>query len=502
MTSAMTARPEAPQPKVRTVPIMVSLMLALIPLQMDALVAATALPSIAGDLGEFDKLAWITTSYLLTMAIGTIASGRIGDMFGRRRTLLVALWLFLLGSLGSGLAPGMTSLVGARALQGLGAGMIFTTLMAVIAEIAPPDKRSRYQSTIAVVAPLSMIVGPWVGGLINDHLGWRWIFLLNVPLIALAIVGAMAFVRLARRPAPGQVDVAGLVTVTIMSVGIVLVGAWGGSQYAWGSPQVIGAGVAAVAGLIGLIAVERRAANPVLPLALFTRRPVVASFAVLALGMGAVMMAAINFLPVFMQIVQHRSASNSGLLLLPMLLPAIAVSIIVGRWTTGAGRFRVVLVTGTVALTLGVASLTTLDSGSSGLFTAACMVLAGAGIGMLFQTPIVIVQNSVARHEVGAATGTANFLRTVGGALGVGALGSAFSARIAGRTKDGLGRTGFDVGSLDPQQIAALPHHARIIVEQAVTSANGQLFGIATVMCLVAVVAAIFVGRPRQHDDA
>ncbi len=480
----------------RPVPIMISLMLALIPLQLDALVAATALPSIAGDFGEFGKLAWITTSYLLTMAIGTIASGRLGDMFGRRRMMLAALGLFLVGSLGSGLAAGMTSLVAARAVQGLGAGMMFTTLIAIIAEIAAPEKRARYQGLVAAVAPLSMIVGPWVGGIITDHLGWRWIFLLNVPLIGLALIGAIVFIHLPKRPVTGRIDVAGLVAVTVASTGLVLTGTWAGSEYAWASPQVIAALAVGVAGVAALIVVERRAAHPVLPLHLFRDRSVVSSFIVLALAMGAVMMAAINFLPVFMEIVQHRSASDSGLLLLPMLLPAIAVSLLIGGWTTRGRRFRTAMIVGTAVLTIGVAGIAALDAGSSALVTAVLMVMAGAGIGMLFQTPMVLVQNSVKMAEVGAATGTATFLRTVGGALGVGTLGSAFTARLhhelAGST------VSVDAGAVDPHQLAAMSASARAAVEHAVVSANGLLFTVAAILAGLAVLAALMVRRDHS----
>ena len=211
--------------------IMVSLVLALIPLQLDALVAATALPTIAGDLGGFDSLAWITTSYLLAMAIGTVVAGRLGDMFGRRRLLLAALVAFGVGSVLTGLAPSIGTLIAARTLQGLGAGMTFTSLLAVVADVAPPDRRARYQGILGAIAPVSMIVGPWAGGVITEHLGWRWIFLLNVPLVLASIAGVLAFVRLPVRPRGGRVDVAGLVAVVFASSALVLAATWGGHRY-------------------------------------------------------------------------------------------------------------------------------------------------------------------------------------------------------------------------------------------------------------------------------
>jgi EmrB/QacA subfamily drug resistance transporter len=479
-------------------PIMVSLVLALIPVQLDGLVAATAMPTIAGDLGGFDKIAWIATSFLLAMAIGTVVSGRLGDMFGRRRLLLAALGVFFVGSLWSGISTGMTELIFARAVQGIGAGMTFTSLLASVADIVPPEKRARYQGVFGAVAPFTMIIGPWVGGLITDHLGWRWIFLLNLPLVALAMTGIAVLLRLPKTHRGGRVDIAGLISVSVAAAGIVLAVSWGGNQYPWLSWQVIGAAVIGLAGVGAIVFAERRAVNPVLPLDLFRNRSVLMAFAVMALAAGAVMMASMNYLPVFLQVVQGHSAGNSGLLLLPMLLPAIAVAMLIGGWTSKGGRFRPVMIAGTVLMTVSAALLATMGTGTPGLQTALYMVLAGAGVGLLFQTPLVLVQNSAPAAEVGAATGAASFLRNVGGAVGVGGLGALFGSRFAGYLTDhpATGTSGLNIGNLGPAQLGALPAGAHRAVLDAAVSANSTLFWAAAIVGALAVVAAWAVPRP------
>lgn len=475
---------------------MVSLILALIPLQLDALVAATALPTIAGDLGGFDQLAWIATSYLLAMAIGTITSGRLGDMFGRRRLLLIAIVTFGVGSLLTGLAPNMGALIGSRALQGLGAGMTFTSLLAVVADVVPPDRRARYQSVMGAIAPFSMIIGPWIGGIITEHLGWRWIFLLNLPLVAASLVGVLLFVRLPVRPRGGRVDVMGLVTAAIASSALVLAATWGGHRYPWVSWQVIGTAVIAAGAIAALVAVERRATHPVLPLDLFRNRPVVLSFVILGLGMGAVMTAATNYIPLFLQLVQGRSASSSGLLLLPLLLPAIAVALVTGRWTSTAARFRPALIIGTALLVGSSALLATMTTGTPALVTAAYQVLAGLGIGLLFQTPMVLVQNASPREEIGAATGAAGFMRMIGSAVGAGALGALFTSTVASHLPTG----DLDAASLSPDGMAQLSGAMRTAVREAVASGSSALFWVATVISAVALAAAMALPRLKAAN--
>lgn len=494
-----TGERSAPPP-VRIVPVMAALICALVPVQLDALVTATALPTIAGDLGGFGRLAWIATLYLLTMAVGTAVGGRFGDQYGRRPVLLGALAVFLAGSLWAALAGGMTALLLARAVQGLGAGITLTGLMATVADVARPEKRARYQSMIGAVAPLSMIIGPWIGGIITDHLGWRWIFGLNIPIIALAMLGVALLLRMPQRRPGGRIDALGLAAISATGTGWVLAGSEVG-QYGWTSPRVLLAAGLGLAGLVVTVVVERRAAQPFLPRALFRDRAVLLSAVVLALGMGAVMMAAINFLPVFLQLVQGRSAAGSGLLLLPMLLPAIAVALLVGRWTDAPARFRPAMLAGTAILVAGCALLAAMGTGTASWQTMLCMIVLGTGIGMLFQTPMVLVQNAAPPGEVGAATGAVSFLRMLVGAVGVGTLGSVFTGRLA----DGIAASGapgteaLDPSSLDPARLGALPASAAHAVADAAVSANTLLFVICAGIAAVALAAAAALPRLRRR---
>ncbi len=336
-----------------------------------------------------------------------------------------------------------------------------------------------------------MIVGPWVGGIITEHLGWRWIFLLNVPLVLGSIAGVLAFVHLAVRPRGGRVDVAGLVAVVFASSGLVLAATWGGHRYGWGSWQVASALLVAAVAIGVLVLVERRAAHPVLPLDLFRTRSVALSFVVLALAMGAVMTSAINYLPVFLQLVQGRSASSSGLLLLPLLLPAIVVAVLAGRWTTTPARFRPAMVLGTSLLIVASGLLATMTVDTSGWLTASYMVLAGLGVGLLFQTPMVLVQNSVPGGELGAATGAAGFTRMIGAAVGAGALGALFSSTVAAAMPGAV-----DAASLTPESVAALPATVQATARAAVASGSSALFWVATALAAIALVAALAL--PRQ----
>ena len=480
--------------------VMVSLALALVPVQLDGMVASTALSTIAGDLGGFDRLAWIAAGYLLTMAIGTVVAGRIGDLFGRKGVLLAALATFLAGSVWAGLAGTMDQLVAARAVQGLGAGMTFTTLIAVVADVVPLEKRSRYQAILGAVAPVSMIVGPWVGGMVTDHLGWRWIFLLNVPLVALAIVGALALLRLPSGRGSGRVDAAGLAAAAVTSTGIVLAVTWGGHEHPWGSWQVLGAFAVAALGVVALVAAERRAADPVLPLDLFRNRSVVLSMVVMATGMGAVLMSAVNYLPAFLELVQGRSASSSGLLALPLLLPAIATAALVGLWTTRLSRFRPAMVLGTTVLVVACVLLARMGVGTPAAATVAWMVVTGIGLGMLFQTPLVLVQDAAPADEVGAATGATMFVRMLGGAVGVGAMGSVFASTVADRLGSAAAGGG-DISSLTPAQVAALPDAVRETVRSAVAAGSSALFWIAAAVALVGLLAALALPRVRDRGE-
>lgn len=501
MTTTAPANVNAPPTGRRLWLTLISLMLAIVPIQLDMLVTATAAPTIAGDLGGLTSLAWISTAYLLTMAIGTVLSGRFGDMFGRKSVIIVALGLFLVGSAWAGLAGSMDGFIASRALQGLGAGMTLTSVIASVADIAPPEKRARYTGFFKIVAPVSMVIGPWVGGIVTDSLGWRWIFFFNIPLIVCALVGAVTLLPQARRGRSGRIDASGLAAVSALSVGAVLAISWGGNEYAWLSPQVIAAGLLGIAGIVALFIVEPRTDHPILSPALFRNPSVVLTLLVLFLITGAVMMASANFLPLFLQLAQGHSASHSGILLLPMLLPAVAVSLLVGFWADRPSRFKTAMIAGAAAATLACILLATAGAGTSAVVTGCFMGLLGAAIGLLMQIPIVFVQNTAPAHEVGAATGGASFFRMLGGTIGVGVLGSLFTSTVAGHIPPDAGIK--DISSLTPGTISQLPATAQTAVADAAAAGNSAMFWAAACACALALLAALFIsGKHTAATDS
>ena len=476
--------------------IMVSLLIAILPLQLDALVTATAVPTVVGDLGGFKQIAWVSTVYLLTMAVGTLVAGRLGDMFGRKTFHLLALTLFFAGSAWTGLSLDMADFIAARALQGLGAGMAITTVLSIVPDIAPAHLRSRYQGLLGVMAPISMIAGPIIGGVLTDHLGWRWIFLLNLPVIAIAITVAAVFLRLPRRQVSGPIDLTGMVLASIGACGAVLAVTWAG-LHGWSSPPVWLAGLVGVLAFAGLVPAELRAAHPVLPVRQLSKRTLVMCIVIMFCGAGAVLMAVANFVPIFQQWTQHQSASSSGLLLLPMLLPAIVMVVACGQYLTKADRFRETLIAGAALLALGCGLLATMTVRSPVWLTACFLAVAGAGVGMLMKTPLVLLQNNVPPDHVGAATGTATYFRMLGGALGVGVLGTLFSS-TAQRALQAAPRAGVDASVLSthtPDDAAGLSAQAQQAVAEAVASGMSALFWVTLVLSAIAVVAAVAVPR-------
>lgn len=475
---------------------MASLLMAILPLQLDALVTATAVPTVVGDLGGFQHIAWVATVYLLAMAIGTLVAGRLGDMFGRKTFHLLALSMFAAGSAWAGLASGMTEFIAARAIQGLGAGMAITTVLAIVSDIAPPHLRARYQGILGAIAPISMIAGPVVGGVVTDHLGWRWIFLLNLPVVAVAIVVAVLLLRLSRPRVVGRIDTAGLALAALSACGVVLCVTWAG-QYGWTSPQSWLAGLIGLLAFAGLVPVERRAAHPVLPIHQLSKRSLVLCIVIMFCGAGAVLMAAANFVPIFQQWSQHQTASSSGLLLVPMLVPAIIMVVVSGQYLTKVAWFRETLIAGAALLTLGCGLLATMTADTPVWLTACFLAITGGGVGMLMKTPLVLVQNNVPPDHVGAATGAVTYFRMLGGALGVAALGTLFSSTVRSdlQSVPHTGVTASVLSTHTPDDVAGLSAPAQRAIAEAVASGISALFWVTLALSAIALVAALAMPR-------
>ncbi|WP_338320438.1 MDR family MFS transporter [Streptomyces lonarensis] len=476
--------------------VLVALMISALLAMLDNMIIATAMPTIVGDLGGLAHLSWVVTAYTLATAASTPVWGKLGDLYGRKGIFLTAIVIFVAGSVTSGAAQTMGQLIGFRALQGLGAGGLLVGVMSIIGELIPPRERGRYQGLFASIMAVAMIGGPLLGGIITDSLGWRWAFYINVPLGAVAIAMVATVLHLPKRRSTARIDYTGAVLLTVAITALVLVTTWGGSEYGWLSPTIVGLAVVGVATLAVFIVVERRVSEPLLPLGLF-RNP---NFS-LAVGMGfvlgIVMFGAMIFLPVYQQAVQGASATNSGMQLLPMLLAMMSVSLIVGRATTRTGRYRIFPIVGGALVVTGLLLLSTVGPDTTRLTTGLSMAVLGCGMGCLMQLTMLIPQNSVELRDIGVASSTATLARTLGGSFGVAALGSLFNSRLAASLGDAAGAVDVEIGEgggqLDAASLAALPDAARTAYQEAVSSAVGLIFLVGACVAVAAFLAAWFI---------
>ncbi|AEV85848.1 transporter [Actinoplanes sp. SE50] len=470
---------------------MSGLVIAMLLAMLDNMIVAPALPTIVGELHGLNHLAWVTTGYILASTVATPIWGKLGDLLGRRITFLSSIAIFLLGSALCGMSQNMGELVGFRALQGLGAGGLMVGVMAVLADIIPPRERGKYQGVMMAVMPVAMIGGPLVGGFITDHLNWRWAFYVNLPLGVVAL-GVCWFVlaKLPRGAGAVRIDWLGAALLSVWITALVLITTWGGSQYAWASAQILGLLALAVVAFVAFVVVERRSAEPIMPLSVFANRNFALAGA-LSLIVGFAMFGGITLLPQFQQYVQGSSATNSGLLLMPMMLSAMVVSLVGGQLITRTGHYRALPILGTVLMTAGLALFATMDIGTSRFTTGLFMAVLGAGMGCLMQTTMLIAQNSAPIQAIGAATGAATFLRNMGGSLGVSLLSTLYTNHLIHALGGGV-PTGSAAG-MTPAMLRALPDNVRHLFAQAVTDGIGAAFTWGAVAAAAGIVVALFI---------
>ncbi|MCX5559641.1 MDR family MFS transporter [Streptomyces sp. NBC_00038] len=490
----VAVEPEKQPRSVRVV--LFALMVAMMLAMLDNMIVGTAMPTIVGELGGLEHLSWVVTAYTLATAASTPIWGKLGDMYGRKGAFMTSIVIFLIGSALSGMAQDMGQLIGFRAIQGLGAGGLMVGVMAIIGDLIPPRERGKYQGMMAGVMALAMIAGPLVGGTITDHWGWRWSFYINLPLGVVALLAISAVLHLPKKRVEGRIDYlgAGLLTVGITS--IVLVTTWGGSEYAWGSARImelIGIGVAA---LVGFVFVQTKAAAPVVPLHIFRSRNFTL-MSIIAFITGFVMFGATLFLPLYQQSVQGASATNSGLLLLPMLGAMLVTSMVAGRVTTNSGRYKVFPVAGSVLMAVGLFLLSQMDTDTTRLTSGVYMAVLGAGMGCLMQITMLVAQNSVEMKDMGVASSTSTLARTLGSSFGVAIMGALFNNRVQHEMAERAGAIGSKVteqsAQLDAASLAKLPAAAREAYQFAVSSGTHSAFLLGAVVAVVALVAAVFV---------
>jgi EmrB/QacA subfamily drug resistance transporter len=405
------------------------LMLGMLLAALDQTIVATALPTIVGDLGGLNHLSWVVTSYILASTISTPLYGKLGDLYGRKRLFQFAIVVFLVGSALSGVSQSMTELIGFRALQGLGAGGLMVGAQAIIGDIVPPRERGRYQGYIGSVFALASIAGPLLGGFFVDNLSWRWVFYINLPVGALALVVIGLVLHTPVERVRHRIDVEGAVLLAGCVGPLTLALTWGGTQYRWGSTTEI-ALFALSAVMLGLFVVqERRAAEPIIPPRLF-RNGIFNAAGGTGFAVGVTMFGAIVYLPLYMQVVRGVSPTSSGLRLLPLMAGVVTTSIASGRIISRIGRYKPFPIAGTAIMTVGLYLLSRLHPHTGGLELAGSMVVLGLGLGMVMQVLVLAIQNAVDPRDLGAATSSATFFRSMGGSFGVAIFGAIFANRL------------------------------------------------------------------------
>lgn len=495
--------------------ILPGLLLAMMLAMLDNFIVGTAIPRIVGELGGLEHLSWVVTAYVLGTTVSTPLWGKLGDLYGRKSVFITSIVIFLLGSALCGAAgssylggpgDGMVELIAFRAVQGLGAGGLIVNVMAIIGDLVPPRERGRYQGIMAAVMALAMIAGPLAGGFITDHLDWRWAFYVNLPLGGVALMVIASTLHLPRRYSGHDIDWLGASLLTASITSLVLITAWGGHQHAWNSGPILGLAALAAATMVLFIWVERKAVEPILPLQLFGN-PNFSFISGVGFLLGFAMFGAINFLPLFQQTVQGASATNSGMLMLPMMTASLVVSLFVGQAITRTGRYKIYPVIGGIVMSAAMCLLASQGAATARWQTATYMAVLGTGMGFLMQTTMLITQNSVGPKDMGVASSTATFFRSIGGSFGVSMFGAVFNRRLEFMLRPHLaasGRSLAEIGRTDPAMLQAMPAPVRAIYQQAIASAVGHVFLWAILFAVALPLLALFVkevplrGRDRS----
>jgi EmrB/QacA subfamily drug resistance transporter len=496
MAKAAAASGEADTSGVRreVLIILPGLLLAIMLAMLDQLVVSTALPRIVGDLGGVTHLSWVVTAYVLASTVTTPLYGKLGDQFGRKRWLMIAIVIFLAGSALSGLAHSMDQLIAFRALQGLGAGGLLTGAIATIGDLVSPRERGQYMGYIMGVMTLAMIAGPLVGGYITENFSWRWIFYINMPIGGAALVYLAATMHLPLHRVKHKIDYAGAIALAIAATSIILMTTWGGTQYAWGSVQVIGLIVLAILSTAAFLAFERRAAEPILPLGVFRNRNFSIAIAMSFL-LGLALFGALTFLPLYQQTVQHLSPTTSGLMLIPMMLGSTVTALISGQVTTKTGRYKVLPIIGAGMMTLGMYLLTGIGLHTSLVTMGVYFAVIGLGMGFLMQITTLVAQNSVAPQEMGVASSARTFFQQIGGSLGVAAFGAVFARRLVESLTAHLPGTHMNIkgAQLNPATVNHLPGLVREDFFVAITHAVTGVFWLVVPAAAIVFVLAFLI---------
>ena len=474
---------------------------------LDQTIVSTAMPTIVGQLGGVEHQAWITTAYLLATTIVMPIYGKFGDVLGRRNLFLIAIALFTLASVGAAFAPDFLWFVVFRAMQGLGGGGLMILSQAIIADIVPASERGKYMGPLGAIFGISAVAGPLLGGFFVDHMTWQWAFYINIPIGIAAFLIAWFALTLPSKRATKKIDIWGVVTLSIATTCLIFFTDFGGNRdYGWGALETWMWGIGLLSSAMLFVLVEARAEDPIIPLSLF-KNPIFLNATAIGFTLGLGMFSAIAFVPTFLQMSSGTSAAVSGLLMLPMMVGMMGTSIWSGIMITKRQKYRVYPIVGTLVTAAAMTAMTTLAATTPIWLICVYLFVFGAGLGLIMQVVVLVVQNAVDATMVGTATSTNNYFREVGASLGVAIFGAMFTTRLSDNLGDvfrgaGMANAEQAVATIDPQTLAQMPEAVRAGVVDAYANSLAPVFWYLIPFILLAFLFALFLKQIPLSDQA